>query len=93
MPGKELFFNGSVISDGRVTGAYYASGGNPAVFEIPEPLRCLDAPKPEEPKTPDAPKHAITGDVDVYTVPGGVGRPIGFVKKGTEVKILTRQTD
>jgi Bacterial SH3 domain len=51
------------------------------------------APSPKV-TTPPAPATVkVKGDVDIYTSPGGKGKPVGVLRQGTQVQVLERRTD
>jgi hypothetical protein len=85
--------SGTVVNENNVSNGWTAQGNFTCAARAAEPA----APKPADPGAQNPPADSntstISGNVDLYEQPGGVGQPVDFVPAGRKVKVLTRQAD
>jgi hypothetical protein len=76
-------YSGRVEDDGFARGL--SSGAEPSAspWQSLRQMPCLTQSAPQQP--PASPTATVTGDVDVYDVPGGNGNVIGMLTAGSQV--------
>jgi hypothetical protein len=81
------------LADQRFTCTKQAEDSKPPL--VPDnPVRDQKTPKEADvPQNPAEQTSTITGDVELYDVPGGEGTYLGDVTGGRKVKVLKRQDD
>ena len=65
----------------------------PAAVQPPVEEKPVTPPVEDKPATPAAKTVKVSGDVEIYDVPGGDGKVIGTLRKDTQVEVLERKPD
>lgn len=85
-------FFGNVDDDGIARGLVDPFDGSEIPWSTGGPLTCLD--KAASPGTSADGRADVTGDVDMYDAPGGVGNKLpGFLAGGQRVELITCKDD
>jgi hypothetical protein len=90
--GAEVYnFKGDVGDDAKGHGVVNAVDGSQRSWTTGAPLKCVSAP---EPGTSADGRANVTGDVDMYDAPGGVGNKLpGFLAGDQRVELITCNDD
>lgn len=102
--GSSSTYTGQIDDNGVATGtttgqsgpAKWSTRGN--TFKCIPPAAPAPAPPPEQPQPappeqPATPTATVTGDVDVYDVPGGGGNVTGILRAGSQVQFAGCKPD
>ncbi|AQA04685.1 hypothetical protein BVC93_22230 [Mycobacterium sp. MS1601] len=90
--GADLVARGTTINNKGASNSWFSLSKYRCI--PPEPAQ--QAPPPPPPPPPDEPAlptSTVSGDVDVYAQPGGVGQPVGILRGGQSVEVLERRGD